>query len=165
MCFVFNTLLRVSVYLAELVSLKHYCWSCFSNTAGGQRALHLQTGICVCMHIFFSLRATALKKVSFQTSKRRRFCLYYVNLMLGIQGQDLKLCCCSLLVGKNCRLNGVSDLVQPPYSSFWPSAALLTKICNNQTSSVSSLHPCVHMYTSMYLFAHAFSCSLLIWQL
>lgn len=38
---------------------------------------------------------------------------------------------------ENCRLHGVSDLVEPLYSSFWPSAGLLTEFCKNKTSSVS----------------------------
>lgn len=115
----------------------------FQHSCDGQRPLanwHLY------LHAyFFSLSAPAIKKVPFQSSERGRFCLYYMNLMLGIQGQDLKLSCHSLLRGENCRLNGVSDLVQPVYSSYWSAAGLLTEFCNNRTASASSLHTCVHM--------------------
>ena len=58
----FNPLGRVSGYLADLPET-FFLIMLFKHSCEGQRALHFQNGICVCMHIFFSLIITPIENV------------------------------------------------------------------------------------------------------
>lgn len=128
----FNTLHGASGGLAELVSLKPCSWACCSNIWLWWPERPLLPSQRLYLRIFFCLIAIPFK--AFQSNKRRWFCFYCMNLNYAVQGQDLQLSSYSFLpYRENCRLNGVSDLMQPLYSSQGSPAGILTEFCRKQT--------------------------------